>query len=287
MTLTVGVTGSQGYVGSNLVKRFLRRGHTVIALDRRPPSALPWRQFALRDPTAPDLLHNIDAVVHCAYDMALTSPADIHRVNIDGMRRLLEAASRAGARFYLISSMSAYEGTQQLYGRAKLACERATLDAGETVIRLGLVYGGEAGGMIGSLQRISRLPCVPIIGRHSHQFTVEVSDMSAAIVLLVEDGRRLPKAVGLAHPDAVSFEDIIRSLARLNDHSPMFVPIPWKLVYAFMRFAEACSVRLPIRADSVLGLVRPASNVPRIEVWNDVGATLRPFDPAAVARKPA
>ena len=54
----------------------------------------------------------------------------IARVNVGGTQRLLAAAASANAGFCLISSMSAYAGTRQLYGRAKLACERDVLGRG-------------------------------------------------------------------------------------------------------------------------------------------------------------
>ena len=76
----------------------------------------------------------------------------------------MSAAVRSGTRPVLISSMSAYPGTAQIYGRAKLASESDFLLAGGEAVRLGLVWGGAAGGMIGTLTRLSGLPIVPRLG---------------------------------------------------------------------------------------------------------------------------
>jgi hypothetical protein len=44
-----------------------------------------------------------------------------------------------------------------------------------------------------------------------------------------------------------------------------------------MRVAEGLGLRLPLRADSLLGLARPAPAVPRADYWASVGLVLRPW----------
>ena len=60
-------------------------------------------------------------------------------------------------------------------------------------------------------------------------------------------------------------------------------------VYGALRAAELLPVKLPVRADSLLGLVRPAPNVPNLEVLDQLGVVLQPFAlaPAAVAGDPS
>ena len=281
--LTVAITGSQGYVGRHIARAAAEVGYEVLALDRHRPLDGAWRFYDLARGPDSDLFRGVDAVLHCAYDLSLTSAADIARVNVGGTQRLLAAAASANAGFCLISSMSAYAGTRQLYGRAKLACERDVLGRQGQVVRLGLVYGPAPGGMIAALSRIAGLPVVPVIGSSSGQFTVHASDMASAVLRLIENPAEAGEAIGLAHPVAVKFPDIIRALAANRGNHPVLVPIPWAPVYGVMRAAEALSLQLPIRADSVLGLVRPASHVPNLQVWDRLGANIRAFDAAALS----
>jgi nucleoside-diphosphate-sugar epimerase len=174
--------------------------------------------------------------------------------------------------------MSAYTGTRQLYGRAKLACEREVVSAGGDAVRLGLVYGGSAGGIIGSLSRLVSLPLLPVVGASSHQFTVHVHDMALGVVRLIERENGFGVPLGLAHPAPVRFDDLLRRLAAAKGKRPILVPVPWRPVYGTMRRLERIGLRLPLRADSLLGLVRPARSVPRNEVWAAMGVRLRPFD---------
>ncbi len=152
----VAITGASGYIGGLVARRYERAGWHVLSLGRFAAARggligeeLP---FTLGQPVNPTALRDVSVLVHCAYDFALTEPEDIQRVNVHGTQLLLAAAAEAGVvRTVLVSSMSAYEGTTQIYGQAKLACERATTAAGGFAVRLGLVYGDGWGGMAGSL----------------------------------------------------------------------------------------------------------------------------------------
>ena len=277
---TVAITGSTGYVGAAIAARAQEDGHAVVALSRRPTVGFPYRHYDLDELPSRDLLSGVDVVVHCAYDLSLTRARDISRVNVEGTRRIAASAAAAGSKFVLISSMSAYPGTRQIYGRAKLAAERSALDAGGEAVRLGLVYGGDDddGGMIGALQRLVALPITPVIGRHAHQFTIHVNDMVRGVLRLALGTDRVREPVGLAHPVPVKFEDLLVALVCQTGTRLRPLYVPWQAAYLAMRTAEALRLPLPLRADSIIGLVRPASVVPRAGLWAQLGVPVRAFE---------
>jgi nucleoside-diphosphate-sugar epimerase len=274
----IAVTGATGYVGRAVAQAALANGNELVALSRQPwrePGR--WRAYDLRTEVPSNLLTGVDVLVHCAYDLTLRHRADVQRVNVDGTSRLIDLAVTKGVRVCLISSMSAYEGTRQIYGQAKLASERAALAAGGDAIRLGLVYGGANDGMIGSLAKAVRRPVVPLACAGSHQFTVHVDDMTAGILKLTETAVAVGEPVGLAHPVPVRFERLLRHLAKNAGREPVFVRLPWRPVYWAMRAAEVLGVELSLRADSLLGLACAAPRVPRVEVWEELGVQIRAF----------
>jgi hypothetical protein len=55
------------------------------------------------------------------------------------------------------------------------------------------------------------------------------------------------------------------------------IRLPWRPVYAALWVAERAPVKLPFRADSLLGLVRPAPGVSGAEHVRGLGIRLRPF----------
>ena len=282
----VAVTGATGYLGSVLVDAFGAAGYAVRRLVRTPLPGSEDRFFDLRCAGQTDLLDGVDLLVHCAYDMSLTKRADIWESNVFGTQALFDQAVATGVeRTIALSSMSAYAGTRQLYGRAKLAMEVAARARGLSVVRPGLVYGPRWGGMAGTLRRLARLPVLPDFGPRARQFTVAERDFATAVVALA-GAERLPLVpVGLAHPDPVPFRELLVSLATsAGAPPPRFVPVPPMAAYGALRAAELLPVALPVRADSLLGLVRPAPAVPHLEVLGELGVALQPFSPEDGAR---
>ena len=55
------------------------------------------------------------------------------------------------------------------------------------------------------------------------------------------------------------------------------VAVPWQLVSGVLKAAEALHVPLPFRSDSILGLVRPAPEVPGAERLKQLGIEFRSF----------
>ncbi len=125
------VTGGTGFIGSNLVKVLVERGHQVISLDIAPPDplvrrylgphfdAVTWLQADITDRQAVlDLAadHAIDKIAHAAvYTVVLDEverqqAARIFDINLAGTVNLLELAAAVDcSRFVYVSSGGVYE----------------------------------------------------------------------------------------------------------------------------------------------------------------------------------
>ena len=178
--------------------------------------------------------------------------------------------------------MSAYAGTHQLYGRAKLAVEEAAAAVGGTSVRPGLVYGEEPGGMAGALVRLARLPVMPIVAPRSHQFVVHEDDLAAGVVAVAGAASVPGPIVSIAHPVPVRFDQILRTFAERRGHHPRFVPVPWQLLLGALRAGELTPLRLPFRSDSLLGLVKPAPEPVGVELLEGLGVVPRSLAPLEV-----
>ncbi len=250
---------------------------------RTPVPGTSDQSFDLNSATSSKILNDVDVLVHCAYDLALTKRSDIWQTNVFGTTALLNRAVSAGVRRTIVlSSMSAYRGTRQLYGRAKLDTEIAALSRGMCVVRPGLVYGPGWGGMAGTLRRLATLPVLPDFGSKAHQFTVREDDFATVVVALAHAKEAAPLPVGVAHPDPVPFSELLAGFAATEGkQGPRFISTPPMAVYGALRAAELLPFQLPVRADSLLGLIRPASNVPNLEFLEGLGIAMQPFPRAA------
>jgi len=210
--------------------------------------------------------------------LSLTRSADIWRVNVAGTRRLLEEARAAEVgRIIVLSSMSAFAGTTQLYGRAKLDIEAITTEFGGCALRPGLVHSEQAGGMVRALRKLTILPIVPVIIGGSGVYTVRERDLLKVIALLASATTLEPGTISVAHPSRVTLVDLLRAFAAQQDRRCRFVPVPWQPVYWLLRGGELSRLHLPFRADSLLGLVRTAPGLIGEDRLARLGVTLHPF----------
>lgn len=271
------ITGASGYVGGLLAHRLVGAGWDVVKLVRRTEAGDV--AFRLGDPVAPEALHGCTALVHCAYDFAPLGWNEIRSANVDGTAKLLEAARLAGVRrITLISTISAFEGCRSLYGRAKLETERVATSYDACVIRPGLVYSDDAGGMFGRLaSQAKSAVIIPMPGGGNQlQYLVHQDDLAAAVLASLDKPSVPSTAVTVAHSEPWTFSEIIRSMALTHDRHPLVVPLPWRFVWLGLRTAELAGVRLGVRSDSLISLIyqNPA---PIINAAQELGIECRPF----------
>ncbi len=151
MARTVALTGATGFIGGVLRRRLTRSGVALRALSRRRggfADGTEWIRGTLEDEEAlARLVAGADAVIHCAGAVRGASPEEFERTNVEGSRRLIEAARDSGCceRFLLMSSLAARHPELSWYARSKFEAERqvrqAAGDIAVTVFRPTAVYG--------------------------------------------------------------------------------------------------------------------------------------------------
>lgn len=109
------ISGGAGFLGINLARYLLARGHRVRSLDIAPfdypeQTRIEVHTGDIRDRVAVErAIEGVDVVVHTAAALPLYKPADIFSTDIDGTRNVIEAAYRHKVeRFIHISTTAVY-----------------------------------------------------------------------------------------------------------------------------------------------------------------------------------
>jgi nucleoside-diphosphate-sugar epimerase len=110
------ITGGAGFLGINLCRYLLARGHHVRTIDIAP-FAYPERSRVevidgdIRDPQAvARAMTGIEIVVHCAAALPLAPPEDIFSTAVRGTRLLLEQARAHSVNRFIFTSSTAVYG---------------------------------------------------------------------------------------------------------------------------------------------------------------------------------
>jgi nucleoside-diphosphate-sugar epimerase len=268
---TCALTGASGYVGSRIANKLNEAGWRVVSLGRSASSAIPWSLESSNDITAALRSNGVNALVHVAWDLKLVRPASLRSVNVSGSLRLLESATTAGVnRLVFISTISAFEEAKSIYGQTKLEVEKAFLSRGGVVIRPGLVYGPDSGGMYGKLvQQVMKGGTVPVIGDGSYlQYLVHEEDMASAVLRAVETDRPPSTPVTVANSQPWPLKKLLQQIAQSSGRSVRFLHVPVTPLYWAIRGGEALNLRLPFRSDSLISLLhqnpQPDLNAPEL-----------------------
>lgn len=110
------ITGGAGFLGINLIRYLLERGHQVTSLDMADfdyedvQSKVSVIKGDIRDRRMVDIaMQKADIVVHTAAALPLYKPRDIYTTDVEGTRTILEAAYQHGVeRVIHISSTAVY-----------------------------------------------------------------------------------------------------------------------------------------------------------------------------------
>jgi len=152
------VTGGAGFIGSNLVRRFLDEGDEVVVLDDLSTGYghnldgldIHFIEGSVLDDRALEVaVRGVESIVHLAalgsIPRSIANPVATHEANATGTLRVLEAARTTGAHVTVTSSSSVYGSVPDLprvetlatrpmspYGASKLAAEGYTLAYGKS-----------------------------------------------------------------------------------------------------------------------------------------------------------
>jgi UDP-glucuronate 4-epimerase len=273
------VTGAAGFIGSHLLRTLLDRGHDAIgwdaftdyydpALKEENAAELPVERIDLVDDELPDLT-GVDGVFHLAGQPGVLSFGDVFTVyvrqNVLASRRLLEAATAAGARVALASSSSVY-GDAEEYPTAEDARPRPLSPYGITKLateHLAYAYGREFGldavvlryfTIFGPRQRpdmaLSRMVACAIEGRPFSLFgdgtqsrsLTYVDDAVEATIVAMERG-----ASGAVYNVGGGVEVTVRRwievLESVSGRTLEVVPAPWREGDARRTAADTTRIR--------------------------------------------
>ena len=257
------ITGATGFVGSHIAAAFAEAGHEVRC-SVRPTSNLRWIKDLPVERTPVDfespkdlegVVEDAEIVVHAAGITRARCDADYYRINAENTRRLADAATRAGARrFILIGSLAARgpdtaakdgrDHPTSAYGHSKLRAEEHLRDFDgrmETVaLRPAAVYGPRDTDLL------------PLFKLAAGGWLVRPSDPGPLQPAYVEDVARTALAAAhvesagfgpfpVAEPVRYSWEEVVAGLEGALGHPVRAVRLPAAAFELAARAAEGAA----------------------------------------------
>jgi nucleoside-diphosphate-sugar epimerase len=306
------VTGGAGFLGINLIRDLLARGHDATSLDVARFD-YPERDRVrvvdgdIRRPLdVARAIEGCDVVVHAAAALPLYSPADIRSTDVDGTRVVAETALDAGVERMIHVSSTAVYGIPDHhplveddrlhgvgpYGEAKVEAERVCAsfrDRGLCVpiVRPKSFIGPERLGVFAMLYEwADEGHHFPILGRGDNRYQLlDVDDLCQAIWLCATGDRAAVDDVfNIGAAEYRTLREDFQAVLDEAGHGKRIVPLPAAPAIAVLRWLERAGlsplykwVYETASTDSFVSIDRARTRLGYSPRWSNRDALLRNF----------
>jgi uncharacterized protein YbjT (DUF2867 family) len=251
------ITGATGFTGQRIVKTLAAsKLHDIHIFVRN------------RDKAA-ELFHGMDLSIHdgsfentSLFEKAITG-CDI-LVNTSSLgfghaETIISACKKAGVkRAVFFGSTSIFTSLNPASKAVRLAAEDAIQKSGldYTIIRPTMIFGAPGDRNMERLIRyIRKWPAmfVPGSGKFFMQ-PVFVNDLADAVLKIIGTGATIKKEYNLSGAQAISYDDIVCTIAKQLGKKVLLVHFPYKFVIPLLKFYEKLVSKPKIKAEQILRL---------------------------------
>ena len=231
---TVVITGASGLLGGHLIRSAAAERHAIRALTRRPRDGgaahIAWMRADLITGEGLDAAFTgADMVIHAA-----SAPAgDTQRTDVDGTRRVVQSAERAGIRHCVYVSIVGVDRIPIAYYRHKLAAESVIRGS---AVPWTIVRGTQFHDFMDRLAgQMTRLPVALVPAGFKVQ-PIDPADFADAIWSVV-DGDPRKGIVQVGGPVVLTWHELLsRWMAARGVRKPILrVPLPGRAASALRR----------------------------------------------------
>jgi nucleoside-diphosphate-sugar epimerase len=258
--VTVLVTGATGLLGGHVVDLLVARGERVRALVRPVEDAqrlvelgVDVRRGDMGDRKSLDMAtRGVERVLHCAAKTGPWGPeAEYQRVNVWGLRALLEASLAAGVQHFTHVSSITVHGNDirgsadesaplrvepNPYSRTKVAGERLVAEfirdrsAPITIVRPGWIYGPRDVASFARFAMLIKEGKMPILGSGANHIPlIYVRDVAEGVILASTAPDTIGKAYLLVNDERVTQREYLATIAHELGVPPPARRIPYQI----------------------------------------------------------
>jgi NADH dehydrogenase len=249
----VTILGGTGFLGRRVARHLRNHGFAVRIASRHPDRVRalfdddgPWLQPVgadIRDNGSVMAAVNGAGAVVNAVSLYVEHGRDTFRaVHVDCARRAASVALHAGVeRFVHVSGIGADETSGSPYihsrGRGEIAVQAAF--PGAVLIRPAVMFAPGDAFLTVILKLLRRSPVYPMFGSGKTRLQpVHAEDVAEAIARTVARTEAWPTIFELGGPQAYTFGELLRSIAREAGLKPALLPVPFTIWHGLAHVGE-------------------------------------------------
>jgi len=247
------ITGSNGYLGSLLVKKFKDLSWDVCEFSSTKKENQVEFKLSEANSINDKYFNNCNLLIHTSYDFSIKSNCD-YNANIDGSIKLFEKAYNNGVeRIINISTISSFKNSKSFYGKTKFQIEEKSKKFNVINLRPGLFCGSNSK-IIKKIENICNIfPLIPMIGDGSFKLHLTNYDDLFKFILEIYEDKDLnfSKILYPCTFEPISFKQLIKIIS--NNKKTFSVPL--SLIFFALKILGILKINLPLDLDNLRGLV--------------------------------
>jgi uncharacterized protein YbjT (DUF2867 family) len=235
---SVTVFGGTGFIGRRVVRQLREVGTRVRVVSRHPGRAEDdgVEQIAADahdERSVAAAVAGADGVVNAISLYVQQGSATFHSVHVEAAGTIARAARQAGTRrFVHISGIGANTASPSAYIRSRGEGEAAVQTAfpGAVIVRPAVMFAMDDAFLATILRLLRSLPAYPIFGDGRTRLQpVHADDVAAAIARILRQSQKPYPVYELAGPRIYSYEELLRTIARIAGLRPLLMRTPFAL----------------------------------------------------------
>jgi len=241
------VFGGTGFVGRRIVHRLRESGTRVRIVSRHSGRAADdgVEQIVANahdERSVAAAVAGADGVVN-AISLYVEHGSDtFHSVHVEAAGKIARAARQAGIRrFVHVSGIGANAASLSPYIRSRGEGEATVQTAfpGAVIVRPAVMFAPDDAFVTTIVRLLRSLPAYPIFGDGRTRLQpVHVDDVAAAIAQILRQEKKPYPVYELAGPRVYSYEELLRTIARIAGLRPVLMRMPFALWDALAGLAE-------------------------------------------------
>ncbi|HSV25250.1 MAG TPA: complex I NDUFA9 subunit family protein [Xanthobacteraceae bacterium] len=241
------VFGGTGFVGRRVVRHLRESGTRVRIVSRHPrlgeDDGIEQIAADAHDERSVEAaVAGADGVVNAISLYVEHGRDTFHSVHVETAAKIARTARRAGIRrFVHVSGISADTASPSPYIRSRGEGEAAVQTAfpGAVIVRPAVMFASDDAFLTTILRLLRSLPAYPIFGDGRTMLQpVYVDDVAAAIAQILRQSQKPYPVYELAGPRVYSYEELLRTIARIAGLRPVLIRIPFAFWGALAGVAE-------------------------------------------------
>lgn len=244
------VVGGTGFLGRHIVASLMASGYRVRVASRRPEATRfhPSRstpELATADVRdASSLRRALDGaagVVNAVSLYAESGDLDFDSIHVRGAERLARIARESDvSRLIHISGIGVDLHSPSAYIRARAEGESRARTAfpDATVLRPSVLFGA-GDDFLGTLDRVSRLPVIPLFGKGDTRLQpAHAADVATAVSLCFKRPEARSEVYELGGADRATYREILQALLACRGRRRLLIPFPFRLWHLLARLTS-------------------------------------------------